>query len=79
MPEEYFERIKKKVYGDYVAEYNTVGDIARMFLSDTMKGIQTYDYIEQYASVNKEYVKKVLAENFDEKNMIMSVVKEKNS
>ena len=79
MPEEYFERIKKKVYGDYVAEYNTVGDIARMFLSDTMKGIQTFDYIEQYASVNIEYVRKVLLENFDEKNMIMSVIKEKNN
>ena len=69
-----FERIKKKVYGDYVAEYNSVSDIARMFLSDYFKGINSFDYIEKYNTVTAEYTKQVLQELFDEKNMILSVV-----
>lgn len=72
-----FERIKKKVYGDYVAEYNSVSDIARMFLSDYFKGINSFDYIEKYNTVTAEYTKQVLQELFDEKNMILSVVKGK--
>ena len=72
-----FERIKKKVYGDYVTEYNNVSDIARMFLSDYFKGINSLDYIEQYQSVTAEYAKQILQELFDEKNSILSVVKTK--
>ena len=34
-----FERIKKKIYGDYAVEYNNVADIGRMFTSDYIKGI----------------------------------------
>lgn len=74
MDSEYFERIKKKVYGDYVVEYNNVADIARMFLSDYFKGINSFDYIEQYNTVSLEYTKEILKEIFDEKNSIMSVV-----
>ncbi len=71
---EYFERIKKKVYGDYVVEYNSVADIARMFLSDYFKGVNSFDYIEQYNEVSIEYAKEILNEIFDEKNCILSVV-----
>ena len=77
MDNEYFDRIKKKVYGDYVVEYNDVADIARMFLSDYFKGINSFDYIEQYNTVTIEYTKEILTQIFDEKNMVLSVVKEK--
>ena len=72
--DEHFNRIRKKVYGDYVVEYNSVGDIARMFLSDKMKGINSFDYIEEYNTVTKEYVEEVLKNVFKTENMIMSVV-----
>ena len=75
--EEQFERIKKKVYGDYVVEYNNISDIARMLLSDYFKGIQSFDYIEQYQTVTLEYTKQILQEVFDEKKCIMSLVKTK--
>ncbi len=71
---EYFERIKKKVYGDYVVEYNSVADIARMFLSDYFKGVNSLDYIEQYNEVSTQYTNEILNEIFDEKNCILSVV-----
>ncbi len=73
--EEHFARIKKKIYGDYVVEYNSVGDIARMFLADKMKQINSFDYIEEYDSVTKQYTEQVLKNVFKEENMIMSVVK----
>ena len=75
LKDENFNRIRKKVYGDYVVEYNNVGDIARMFLSDKMKGINSFDYIEEYNTVTKEYVEEVLKNVFKTENMIMSVVK----
>ena len=77
LDKEHFERIKKKIYGDYVAEYNSVADIARMFLSDYFKDINSFDYIEQYNQVTIDFTKKILQEVFDEKNCIMSVIKGK--
>ena len=71
----HFERIKKKIYGDYVVEYNRVGDIARMFLNDTIKQINSFDYIEEYSEVTKEYTEEVLKNVFKEENMILSVIK----
>ncbi len=73
--ETHFERIKKKVYGDYVVEYNNISDIARMLLSDYFKGINSFDYIEQFQTVTAEYTKQILQEVFDEKQCILSVVK----
>ena len=70
-----FDRIKRKIYGDYVAEYNSVGDIARMFLADSMKGINSFDYINEYDNVTKEYAEKILQDVFKSENLVMSVVK----
>lgn len=75
---EHFERIKKKVYGDYVIEYNSISDIARMFLADSIKNISSFDYIEQYNLVTKEYTQQILNEIFDEKNMVMAIIKQEN-
>ena len=74
---EHFERMKKKIYGEYVTEYNNVADIARMFLSDYFKGINSFEYIDQYKNVTPEYAKKILNELFDEKRCILSVVETK--
>ena len=73
----YFERIKKKIYGDYVCEYNSVSDIARMFISDYVKGINSFEYLEKFDEVDEKYVKQVLNDVFKEEMMVMSVVKNK--
>ena len=57
---EEFTRIKKMVYGGYIMEYNDVGSIARMFLSDYFKGINTFDYIEEYKLLTLEYINQIL-------------------
>ena len=72
--EEDFERTKKMIYGEYVKEYNVV-NIYRMFLSDYFKGINSFDYLEEINTINVEYLNQVLKDVFNEKNMILSVVK----
>lgn len=65
----------EKVYGDYAIEYNSVGNIARMFLADNMKGINSFDYIDDYKTVTKQYVEEILKDIFKEENMVLSIVK----
>ena len=72
-----FERIKKKIYGDYAVEYNNVADIGRMFTSDYIKGINSFEYMDKFEEIDAEYVKQVLKEIFTEDKMIMSVIKGK--
>ena len=73
-----FERIKKKIYGDYAIEYNNVADIGRMFTSDYIKGINSFEYMDKFEEIDAEYAKQVLKEIFTEDKMIMSVIKGKN-
>lgn len=73
----HFERMKKKIYGDYISQYNDVANIARMFLSDYFKGINSFDYLEQYPSVSIDYTMQILNEVFDTNKMVVSIVKGK--
>ena len=68
-------RIKKMLYGLYIEEYNDVGNIARMFLSDYFKGINSFDYLEEIEGINVEYLKQVLEDVFKEEKMVLSIVK----
>ncbi len=73
--EDDFERIKKMIYGGYVKEYNDVTDIARMFLSDCFKGINSFDYLEEIETINVEFLNQLLKDIFKEENMVLSIVK----
>ena len=70
-----FNRIKKKLYGEYVEEYNDVSDIARMFLSDYMKGINSFEYLEKIENIDVEYLTLVLNDVFKKDKMVISIVK----
>ena len=72
---EEFTRIKKRIYGEYVKEYNDTADIARMFLADFFKDINSFDYLEEIATVNEQYAEQVLKEVFNDKKMVISVIK----
>ena len=69
-----FERIKKKIYGDYAIEYNNVADIGRMFVSDYIKGINSFEYMDKFDEIDVKYLKEILNELFIEENMVMSVI-----
>ena len=70
-----FIRSKKKIYGSYVTEYNEVSNIARMFFADSMKGINSFEYITEFEKVDKTYVENVMIEAFKEDNSVLSVIK----
>ena len=72
-----FDRIKKTIYGDYVREYNEVGDIARMFLADYFKGINSFDYLENYNQITKQYVEQVLKDNLKQEKQVISIIEPK--
>ena len=72
--QEHFDRIKKMVYGEYIKEYNSTGDIGRMFISDYLNGINSFDYLEVFAQINKEYAEQTLKELFTEKRNAISIV-----
>lgn len=69
-----FERNKKKLYGDYISEYNSVDETARMFLSDYFKGINSFEYLERYNEITKEYAEDILKKVFLEEKQISSIV-----
>ena len=70
-----FERIKKMIYGGYIKEYNDVQDIARMFLADYIRGINSFDYLEEIEQINVEYLEQILKDVFKEEKMVLSIVK----
>ena len=77
LDKEHFNRIKNMIYGGYIKEYNDVSSITRMFISDYFKGINSFDYLENFNQVTKEYTENVLKEVFKEENTIISIVKGK--
>ena len=75
IPEEDFNRIKKMIYGEYIKEFDDVTTIARMFLSDFMKEVNSFDYIEEIEGIDLNYANEVLKDNFKLDKMVLSVVK----
>ena len=75
--EEDLKRIKNMLYGLAVKEFNSVSSISRMFVTDYFKGINSFEYLETYKEVSKEYVEQVLNEVFKEEKTVISIVKGK--
>ena len=70
-----FERMKRKIYGEFVTEFNDVASISRMFLADTVKQINSFDYVDEFDNITMDYAKDILNELFVEDKMILSVIK----
>ncbi len=72
---EHFERIKNMLYGNAIKEFNNVSDIARMFVSDYFKGVNSFDYLENYKQVTPEYALEILKEVFLKEKTVISIIK----
>ena len=73
--EDDFKRVSKMIYGDYIKEYNDVSEIARMFLADFMRGINSFEYLDAIDRIDINYLNETLNNYFKEDKMILSVVK----
>ena len=74
-----FERIKKKVYGEFVKDYNDVSTIGNMALSSHFRGINIFEYFEEFSSIDKKYIENLLNEVFDENKKVISITKPINN
>lgn len=74
---EEFERSKKRLYGEFVTNFEDVEQIGRMFLQDELKGVDTLDYANKLKEITMEDVDRIRKEIFKEDKAILSVVKSK--
>ena len=74
---EEFDRSKKKIYGDYTSEYNSVDEIGRMFLQDAVKGYNSIDYLTKLQEIDLEYVNNIRKKLLNENRHTLSIVKGK--
>ena len=74
---ESFERSKKKIYGDYTSEYNSVEGIGRMFLQDAVKGYNSIDYLNKLEEIDLEYVNAIRKKLLRSNRHSLSIVKGK--
>ena len=72
--EEDFERIKKMVYADYIKSFNSIDDVASGLLMNFFKGINSFEYIEEFSSLSVENVENVLREVFNKDKLVLSVI-----
>ena len=72
--EDDFVRAKKKIYGELVKSYNDVSTIANSFLANYFKGINSFNYFEEFECIDKEYVQKVLNEIFNKNQRVISII-----
>ena len=73
--EEDFLRAKKKLYGEYIKEYNDIAVVANNLLSDYIKGINPFMYFEEFNILTKEEVEEILKEVLVEENRVTSIIK----
>lgn len=74
-----FERAKRKIYGQYVREYNDVSIISIMSISNYFRKIKPFENIENYNLVTKEYVETTLKEVLKKEKMVESYIIPQNS
>lgn len=72
---EAFERMKKRIYGEYVTEYDDVESIGRIFIADEVRGINSFEYIDKFENIDLEYVNKIQNELFRNNESVISIVK----
>ena len=70
-----FERQKKKLYGEFVKEYNDVASIGHIVISDYFKDINAFLYFEEFDCLDKSDVEEVLNTVFNEDKKVISIVK----
>ena len=69
-----FQRIKKMLYGRTVKEFTDVSDICRMFLNDYFKGINSFNYLENYKQISSSYTMQILEEVKKKKKTVISII-----
>ena len=73
--DEDFERTKKKLYGEYVKDFNDPETIASGVLADYFNDINTFTYFEEFDCIRKEDLLDALNHVFDEEKKVVSIIR----
>ncbi|MBR1540742.1 MAG: insulinase family protein [Clostridia bacterium] len=73
--DEDFERTKKKIYGEYVKDYNDPDTIASGVLADYFNGINSFAFLEEFDCIKKEDLIDVLNTVFMEDKKVVSIIR----
>ena len=72
-----FDRVRKMSLGNFIKLFNSVEGLAHQFVAENFKGINLFDLLEAYNSINIMFVNDILNKHFRLENMALSVVKPK--
>ncbi len=70
-----FERIKKRLLGDYIRQFNSVDKIAHMFMANIFRNVDIFEYANSYMDIEISDIEYVLDKYFDFDKEALSVVK----
>lgn len=73
--DENLNRVKKMLYGEYVKVFNDATNTARVFVSNYFRGVNSFEFVDAYKVIDKQYIEEILKEHFDFENMALSVIK----
>ena len=77
--QEDFDIQKKKLYGEYVKEYNDVSNKAHNLVSDYFQGINSFEYFDEFETLTKEYVEEVLKTTLIDEKSVISIINTKEN
>ncbi len=72
--EKEFEITKRKIYGEFVKDYNNISTICNNLVVNYFRNINSFEYFEEFESVNKEYIQKVLKDVFNNDKKVVSII-----
>lgn len=73
--EEVFERIKRRLLGDYIRQFNSVDKIAHMFMANIFRDVDILEYVNEYLNIGVDDVMSTLERYFDFNKEAVSIVK----
>ena len=73
--EESFLRIKKRLLGDYIRQFNSVDKIAHMFMANIFRGVDIFEYVNAYQDITISDIEEVINKYFNFEKEAVSIVK----
>ena len=70
-----YERIRKAAKGRFIRSFNSVENIAHLFISVYFKGVNIFDYLDVYDKINFDYINEIFTKHFNLNNLALSVIK----
>lgn len=75
IPIEIFERVKRRLIGDFIRQFNSIDKIAHIFMSNIFRGADIFEYMDKYNEIDKEYVENIIKKYFSMELSAVSIVK----